>query len=468
MAVNGKGFFVTTPLESNQELLVTRIGSFRHSEQGYLINRYNEALMILPTTSSGTPTSTSLNSAFPLNIPHQIVSSNGTNSPLSEIDISDSGVVSGNYADEAQIFGIVTLVDFNNPHELLEKEKTSSLEMVDLTHPLTGQATTSSFGEIQHLTLKTFNPHSDFFPYSISINGTGSIVTYSPDTEQMLLSTSTKFRTNHSGLLVNEFDEWVQISETSEPVFNNLWPLMLPNAADLPQASTEITFATNLAANAQLLNPTEFDPSSSSTFSYSTTLTLFDALGEDHLVSIYFLKVAELEWAVYFVTTDQTNNHNYLNVNGGFEGGDQRQYAKLFFESSGQYSLSMPNSLQIEADFKNGSDLQIIEVLIDTESTSQSQGPFTINVLEQDGYAIGRFLNLDIDSSGTISKDLSNRTEVRNTVIGLLPLLTVANDNCLLSLESSDSKVISDSCDTTISAPLLNDFGEVEFSELEY
>ena len=62
-----------------------------------------------------------------------------------------------------------------------------------------------------------------------------------------------------------------------------------------PVATKSIGIAVNLQADAPILPA--FDPADpSGTSNYSTSLTVYDYLGQSHVVTIYFKKIAEGIW----------------------------------------------------------------------------------------------------------------------------------------------------------------------------
>ncbi|MDC1425183.1 flagellar hook-basal body complex protein [Oceanospirillaceae bacterium] len=77
--------------------------------------------------------------------------------------------------------------------------------------------------------------------------------------------------------------------------------LQLPSTAGLPQPSSQIELGLNLPAGADILpegasytvdNPYAFDRNDSDTFNKSTSITVFDSLGNPHIATVYYIKTS--------------------------------------------------------------------------------------------------------------------------------------------------------------------------------
>jgi flagellar hook-basal body protein len=77
--------------------------------------------------------------------------------------------------------------------------------------------------------------------------------------------------------------------------------LQLPSTAGLPQPSSQIELGLNLPAGAEILpqaagytddNPYEFDRNDSDTFNKSTSITVYDSLGNPHIATVYYVKTS--------------------------------------------------------------------------------------------------------------------------------------------------------------------------------
>jgi len=76
--------------------------------------------------------------------------------------------------------------------------------------------------------------------------------------------------------------------------------LQLPSTSGLPVASSKIAMGLNLPAGAEILsktkfsedNPYRFDRANSDTYNKSTSITLYDSLGNPHIATVYYIKTS--------------------------------------------------------------------------------------------------------------------------------------------------------------------------------
>ena len=76
--------------------------------------------------------------------------------------------------------------------------------------------------------------------------------------------------------------------------------LQLPSTSGLPVASSKIAMGLNLPAGAEILsktkfsedNPYRFSRSNSDTYNKSTSITLYDSLGNPHIATVYYIKTS--------------------------------------------------------------------------------------------------------------------------------------------------------------------------------
>lgn len=76
--------------------------------------------------------------------------------------------------------------------------------------------------------------------------------------------------------------------------------LQLPSTSGLPVASSQIAMGLNLPAGAEILaktkfsedNPYRFDRANSDTYNKSTSITLYDSLGNPHIATVYYIKTS--------------------------------------------------------------------------------------------------------------------------------------------------------------------------------
>ncbi|MDP3090314.1 MAG: flagellar hook protein FlgE [Nitrospira sp.] len=199
--------------------------------------------------------------------------------------------------------------------------------------------------------------------------------------------------------------------------------------------------ANTLAANLNMLagtstTGTDFDVTDPvGTSNFTTSLTVYDSLGNDHLLTTYFTKVGSNTWNYNVVSpTADINTANYHSSNidttlgivrvgagtltFGTDGTLQREGPVIRFDTNTAAGTvgTVPGELQV--DFVGATQDQLIDfnfgdsVITDGGNglTGSTQFGSTSALVQQtqDGYAAGSLQAFSVDTNGTISGRFSN------------------------------------------------------------
>jgi flagellar hook protein FlgE len=168
-------------------------------------------------------------------------------------------------------------------------------------------------------------------------------------------------------------------------------------------------------------------------YNSSTTTTIYDSLGNDHTISMYFSKL------------DPTTNPNEWNVRTIIDGALQDTTA-VTFNSDG--SFNAPPTIPVTCNPGGGATAaQAFE--IDLSGSTQYGSNFAVNTLSQDGYTAGQLLGVDVDDSGNVFARYSNG---QSQVVAQVVLANFANtqglkpigDTSWVETFSSGSPVVSE------------------------
>lgn len=205
------------------------------------------------------------------------------------------------------------------------------------------------------------------------------------------------------------------------------------NTSDLPpRVTSEVTGGFNLDSRDEVKVAADFNPADPSTYSHSTSLSVYDSLGNSHVLQSFFVKTAPGEWSV-FTTAD----------------GVPTEYtppaapvatAQMVFDGSGLNPTITPAEPAITIPVTSGADP--IDITLDLTDSTQFGDSFSTNSLAQDGYASGRLSGFSFAEDGTIVGRYSNG---KTATLGQVVLANFTNPNGLQSLgnnawaESADS-----------------------------
>ena len=80
----------------------------------------------------------------------------------------------------------------------------------------------------------------------------------------------------------------------------------ISNVSLPPKATENLSVAVNLDSNAETFDPvaTPFDATDSETYNYTTSVSVFDSLGNSHNITFYFQKTAQNEWGWHAVSNN--------------------------------------------------------------------------------------------------------------------------------------------------------------------
>lgn len=197
------------------------------------------------------------------------------------------------------------------------------------------------------------------------------------------------------------------------------------------------------------------------TYNYSTALSMFDSLGNDHTMTFYFRKTATAgEWDVY------ANVDGTTNLNNGAAG----PIGSLTFGTDGQITAGSPMNISVNmtnvlASQGQANGAQAVQAFpVDFVGTTQYGSPFGTNRLEQDGYAAGHLVGLSVGSDGIIQGRYSNgQTFAQGQVV----LANFTNSNGLQALGNNQWAETSVSGPALVGAPNTSNLGVLSSSTIE-
>lgn len=309
------------------------------------------------------------------------------------------------------------------------------------------------------------NVSSSSNPLDVAINGNGFFRV--SDNGTISFTRNGQFQLDKAGFIVNAQG----FKLTGYPVDAN--GLIVPSSpaelqiqtGDIPPRSTTAIDAT-LNLDARLTPPVTatFNPADPSSYNNSTSLTLYDTLGNPHLLSMYFVKTATANQWNTFATVDGTPAAN-VNLGGG-----AGVAAPLAFNTGGILTTAMPitGSVDLAAvatslGLVNGATTPLTFTM-DFRTTSQFGSNFGVSSLSQNGYTSGRLAGLAISPDGVIKGRYSNG-QSRN--IGQIVLANFNNPQGLKPLGNNQWAEASASGPAAVGAPNTGSLGVLQASSVE-
>ena len=236
-------------------------------------------------------------------------------------------------------------------------------------------------------------------------------------------------------------------------------PIRIPTASGAPTKTSQVDVRMNLpAGDVPPANPV-FDPSDPLTFNNSTSVTIFDSLGDSHVMTYYFVKASANEWNMFTAVDDVM-----VDIPSTGESPITPEYplpaptpptqagvtgAVLSFNASGDFIGQNPALIQTAAlgpgILSNGAD-PTQQVIIDfnldiggpnPNEPTQFASNFEVTALKQDGLAVGRLTGIDIGNDGLVRATYSNGT---SQPLARIALVNFANEQGLTQVGNSNWK----------------------------
>jgi flagellar hook protein FlgE len=317
-----------------------------------------------------------------------------------------------------------------------------------------GSAVSSVDGNFTQGSLETTDASTD-----VAINGQGFFVVQDPLTSELFYTRAGHFVINNQGYYVNSQGDQVQgylYDNTGTNLIQNLTDIQInQNSMIPPNVTSDIDIVLNLDASETPLTWDLANPTATSQF--TTSLSLFDSLGQSHQVQVYFTKTADQTWA-WNAAMDGSD------VQGGTPGVLQAFGSGVInFDTAGQLTTAMPLNFYTGAlNFANG--VAPSAVTVDFTNTTQFGSASNIQTLTQDGYGAGTVSMVSIDEEGNVVANYTNGSR-RN--IARIALADFPNLNGLARSGETLFQATTASGDPLYNLPGIGGMGSVSASMLE-
>ncbi len=183
--------------------------------------------------------------------------------------------------------------------------------------------------------------------------------------------------------------------------------LKLPTAGITPAASSRITMEVNLDARAGVKLPAAgpmIDMADASTYNNATSLTAYDAKGQDVALTYYFQKVSTDTWNVYV-----TANGTPLSVDAS---GNPTPSTQMVFPSNGGAPTAPVGTVTLDIPASTNAvgavTVPISGVQLSLSGATQYGSQFAVTDLSQDGYAAGQLVGISFEGNGMVNARYSN------------------------------------------------------------
>ena len=331
----------------------------------------------------------------------------------------------------------------------------------------------------------------------MAINGGGFFVTSSEVGSQDLSYTRAgAFKVDSNSYLVNSSGNFLQTfpvdkdGNSTSVSLTTTQPVRIPDTAGSPQKTNNIGIQMNLNAGEGTLDPAAFDPNNPDTFNNSTSVTMYDSLGEPHILTTYFVRPPEAAYtnnsswvAFYAVDGKQVDLAGPAGTYGRDTTGDGNPDASgsavnaggwkgsvLSFDDTGGYKSSDPAIILTEELGVNGANVLgpgtdgTQTLTLNFNGPTQYSSPFEVTELTQDGTTVGRLTNVEVGADGLINASYSNGSTVP---LARVALARFSNEQGLTQVGNTSWKASLDSGAALAGEANSGTFGSIRSSALE-
>lgn len=297
-------------------------------------------------------------------------------------------------------------------------------------------------------------------------------------------------------------------------------PIRIPDTAGAPSATEDLNLSFNLDSRSEPVRietgdsgdpltyvpGTQFDPDNRASYTSSTSSTVYDSLGESHVMTTYYVRRQAGDgsgpdnanqdvpndnksyWDVY-VTVDGEgidinqldNDQNIITDASGEPSAAGFSSIRVAFDAAGNPTASGAATgtltdgtftdarVQVGSVYTNGADSgQFVNLNFSDPQgdviPTQYAADFEVNFLEQDGSTVGRLTQVDTAEDGRIAATYSNG-ETR--YLGQVALVRFANEQGLTQVGGTSWKESSASGEALAGQANSGTFGAIESSALE-
>ncbi|CDZ78136.1 Flagellar hook protein FlgE [Legionella massiliensis] len=315
----------------------------------------------------------------------------------------------------------------------------------------------------------------------MAINGSGFFILH--DNGSPVYTRAGAFGIDNKGFIVNNVQQRLQglLADQNGNIGSIAGDLQLQTGNISPKTTTSITAGLNLYANSTppTVAWTGGATPASDTYNNVTSSTIYDSLGNSHVLSMYFIHAdgtaaagspnasspanTENQWYVAFQLDNQnvpanvgaTNSANLFRANFSSDGS--------FVGVSDVTNTPLANKLiPLTMNLTNGANP--LNFTVDLSESTQFGSPFAVQSNTQDGYTTGQLNSVDIDQDGIL---FGRYTNGQSQKLGQIQLANFTNLNGLQPIGNTSWAETSASGQALIGNPGTASLGLVQSGALE-
>jgi flagellar hook protein FlgE len=393
LAINGAGFFQVT--DGASPVTYSRNGQFKVDRDGYIVNNNAQRLMGYPADALG---QIQPGQASPIQLPTSGIDPNMTTAVELEMNL-DARVATTNPTTVARIRAQSSADDMADQATTSVTASNAALTVMSSVLPVTALSTaalaafTAANGDAVTAAAASATAASAY------ASSTQAVAATSAATAEAAALTA---RDSAQSALVA-----VDAALAADPANSTLIAARIAMQDALTQAESALSdsslHAAAVAGVPGAATGAQIDFSDASTYNNATSLTLFDAKGQEVAVTYYFQKNGTDTWNVY-----ATANRDSVSGTTALP----QPVATLTFSADGSRVISPTGTIIFNVPASTNpagaQTMAITGIELDMGRATQFGSGFGVTNMSQDGFSAGLLTAIAIESNGIVSARYSN------------------------------------------------------------
>lgn len=248
-------------------------------------------------------------------------------------------------------------------------------------------------------------------PMDLAINGAG-FFQVRDTSNQVLYTRNGQFKLDKDGFIINnQMQKLMGYPANAQGVVQpgQATPLQLPTAGIDPNTTSRIGVEMNLDARAATTLPgsgPQIDFGDATTYNNATSMTIYDAKGQDVALTYYFQKAGTDSWNVYVAA----NGTSILDDGGAPAVPLPVTTIQFPVDGGAPTSPAGPVSIDIPTTTNSvgAETVPISGIALHLNGASQYGSQFGVTSLTQDGFSAGTLTGVNVESNGVLLARYSN------------------------------------------------------------
>lgn len=290
-----------------------------------------------------------------------------------------------------------------------------------------------------------------------------------------------QFQVDRSGYIVSNSGSRLQAfqPDTAGNITGAIGDLYLDRSDISPSATGALTSnggisaVLNLNANSAAsfaptpaAGPSTFNPNDPATYNNSTSMSVYDSLGNQLIATMYFRQTSTPnEWEMHTYLTDNNGSQIEIPINGSTFANDP---TRMIFNNDGTLASITPTVGSFGtvdlSPVDPGTGAAFLDFEIDFSGTTQFGSSFSVASLDQDGFTSGRINGISVSEDGIIQARFTNG---QNRVLGQVALANFNNPQGLQQLGDTVWAETAESGAALVGAPNTSTLAAIQSGALE-